>query len=86
MANVRGWATALLGEPTALAAFAKLDVPVLYMMGKDSPLSSRGVGRLLCGVLPRVQLVEFEGLGHMGPLTHPDTVNAAIVRFLREVF
>jgi len=26
--------------------------------------------------------VEFEKLGHMGPVTHPEPVNAAILEFL----
>lgn len=80
--NVRGWANALFGEPTPLQAFAQLDIPVLYMTGKDSPASSLGVARLLTAVLPRIEVIEFEGLGHMGPLTHPQTVNPAISRFL----
>jgi pimeloyl-ACP methyl ester carboxylesterase len=80
--NIRGWATALFGEPTPLEAFAALDVPVLFMIGKDSPASSLGVARLLTKTLPRVGVVEFEGLGHMGPTTHPDIVNKAIFRFL----
>ncbi|MBC8057020.1 MAG: alpha/beta fold hydrolase, partial [Rhizobiales bacterium] len=40
VANVRGWGAALMGEPTPLHAFAALDVPVLYMVGRDSPASS----------------------------------------------
>ncbi len=80
--NVRGWARALMTEPTPLAAFAQLNVPVLYMMGKDSPASSRGVGRLLTRSLPQVQVVEFDGIGHMGPVTHPEVVSEAIARFL----
>jgi len=80
--NVRGWAHALFGEPTPLSAFAELDVPVLYMIGARSPASSRAVARLLTRVLPRVEVVEFEGLGHMGPVTHPEVVNEAIGRFL----
>jgi pimeloyl-ACP methyl ester carboxylesterase len=36
-------------------------------------------------VLPRVRVAEFKGLGHMGPVTHPETVNAAIAGFLREL-
>jgi pimeloyl-ACP methyl ester carboxylesterase len=80
--DVRAWAKALFDEATPLAAFARMNIPVLYMMGKDSPASSRGVGRLLTGVLPQVQLVEFEGLGHMGPVTHPELVNQSISRFL----
>jgi pimeloyl-ACP methyl ester carboxylesterase len=82
IANVRGWANALFGEPTPLRAFAGLDVPVLYMIGKNSPASSRGVARILTRALPRVEVVEFEGLGHMGPVTHPEVVNAAIASFL----
>lgn len=82
VANVRGWAGALLGEPTPLDAFRRLNVPVLYMMGSDSPPSSRGVGRLLMQALPRVECVEFDHLGHMGPVTNPDVVNNAIARFL----
>lgn len=83
--NVRGWAEALLGEPTTLAAFAELDIPVLYMLGKDSPASSLGVARLLTRALPRVEVVEFEGVGHMGPITHPQRVNETILRFLERL-
>ena len=32
--------------------------------------------------LPRVEVLEFAELGHMGPVTHPEQVNAAIARFL----
>ncbi len=80
--NVHGWARALLGEPTPLSAFSALDVPVLYMTGQNSPPSSLGVARLLTQVLPRVEVVEFKGLSHMAPVTHPDIVNDAIRRFL----
>ena len=80
--NVRGWAKASIGEPTRLRTFAELNVPVLYMIGKDSPESSRGVATLLTRALPRVEVVEFEGLGHMGPVTHPEVVNEAISDFL----
>ena len=82
IANVVGWGDALFKEPTPLEAFATLDVPVLYMIGGRSPPSSRSVARLLTQVLPRVEVVEFEELGHMGPVTHPNVVNAAICEFL----
>ena len=85
VANVRGWKSVLFGEPTPLEAFAVLDVPVLYMTGKDSPASSLGVARLLTKTLPQVEVVEFEGLGHMGPVTHPEVVNVALAEFLKRV-
>jgi pimeloyl-ACP methyl ester carboxylesterase len=82
--NVRRWAHALLSEPTPLKRFAQLDVPVLYMLGGKSPESAHAVARLLIPVLPNVRVVEFPGLGHMAPVTHPDVVNAEIDKFLSE--
>jgi pimeloyl-ACP methyl ester carboxylesterase len=82
--NVRRWAHALFTESTPLAAFRGVEVPVLYMVGKCSTASARGVARRLVSVLPRVRLVEFEDLGHMGPITHPEVVNAAIEEFLAQ--
>lgn len=83
--HVRRWAHALFTEPTPLAAFARLDVPVLYMTGGRSPESARGVARLLTNTLPRVQHVEFADLGHMAPVTDADRVNTAIQGFLESV-
>ena len=80
--NVRRWKHALFSEPTPLAAFAGLDVPVLYMTGARSTASARGVARLLAGALPRVERLELAEAGHMGPMTQADAVNDAIVQFL----
>jgi len=83
--NIRRWAYALMTEPTPLEAFRSLDVPVLYMTGKRSTASARGVARLLTAVLPRVEVVEFDELGHMAPVTHPFPVNEKISAFLDQV-
>ena len=80
--NLRQWAHALMTEPTPLTAFSNLEMPVLLMTGRESPPSSRGVARLLAGALTRIEVVELPGVGHMGPITHPDIVNDVIVRFL----
>ena len=80
--NVRRWGHALFTEPAPLEAFRTLDMPVLYMVGKESPQSALSVARLLTRVLPQVEVVEFDGLGHMGPMTHPQQVNEAIAGFL----
>jgi pimeloyl-ACP methyl ester carboxylesterase len=82
MANIEGWARALFSEPTPLQAFRALDVPVLYMLGAQSPASSRGVARLLTKTLANVTVMEFADLGHMGPVTHPEVVNDAVAGFL----
>jgi len=80
--NVRRWAHALFTEPTPLSQFRSLEVPILYLVGTQSTASARGVARLLAPVLSRVELVELPNLGHMGPVTHPDLVNARIEEFL----
>ena len=80
--NIRRWAAALFDEPTPLSAFSTLRVPVLFITGSESPAPSRGVARLLTRVLPQVEAVELEGLGHMGPITHAERVNDVIARFL----
>lgn len=82
--DISGWRDALFGEPTPLRAIAELEIPVLYMIGKQSPSSSLGVARLLTRALKRVEVVEFEELGHMGPVTHPAIVNETILRFLEQ--
>ena len=82
MANIRNWGHACLKEHTPLSAFTWVGAPVLFMMGESSPASSRAVGSLLTRALPRTQVIEFEDMGHMGPVTNPDRVNQVISRFL----
>jgi len=81
--NVQGWGRALLGETTPLAALRALEMPVLLMQGSETPPSARAVATLLAQTLPRAETLSFEGLGHMGPITHPALVDAAIDAFLR---
>lgn len=81
--NVRRWSHALFTEPTPLAAFQTLKMPILYMLGEKSPESAHAVARRLVPILPNVRTVTFEGLGHMAPITHPETINNAVVSFLK---
>ncbi|GAC1535864.1 MAG: hypothetical protein NVS2B4_16320 [Ramlibacter sp.] len=80
--NVRRWAHALTTEPTPLAALRGLQIPVLCMLGGRSTPSAHGVARLLTAALPRIDVLWFTDLGHMGPVTHPGPVNEAIARFI----
>jgi pimeloyl-ACP methyl ester carboxylesterase len=57
-------------------------MPVLIMTGSGSTAAAHGVARRLMQALPNATHIEFAGLGHMGPITHPDVVNAEIERFL----
>jgi pimeloyl-ACP methyl ester carboxylesterase len=80
--NVRRWAYALMTEPTPVAAFAPLKIPVLYMLGEASPESAHAVARVLIPALQNVRVVSFPGLGHMAPISHPESINGEIARFL----
>lgn len=80
--NVRRWAHALFTEPTSLSALATLPMPVMVITGSGSTASAHGVASRLIHALRHVEHVELSGLGHMGPITHPDVVNAEIERFL----
>lgn len=84
--NVRRWGHALSTEPTPLETFRSLDIPVLYMVGKRTTASALGVARLLAKALPQAEYVEFDDLGHLGPVTHPDVVNSRIVQFLDKIY
>jgi len=83
VANVRRWSHALFTEPTPVAAFRQLNIPILYMTGGHSTVSAHGVARILRSALPQVQYLSFDALGHMGPITHPEVVNVAIEQFLK---
>jgi pimeloyl-ACP methyl ester carboxylesterase len=83
--NIRRWDHALTREETPLAAFGALDMPVLLMTGARSTASAHGASRLLASTLPRVEWMSFDGLGHMGPVTDPEPVNAAIAAFLDRI-
>jgi pimeloyl-ACP methyl ester carboxylesterase len=80
--SVRRWAHALMTEPTPLAAFRALHMPVLLMTGDHSTAAANGVARRLNRVIPNLTRIDFPGLGHMGPITNAQLVNAEITRFL----
>jgi pimeloyl-ACP methyl ester carboxylesterase len=69
---------ALIEEPTPLAAYAGLRMPVLVLRGEHAPLPTRMIAEVLPTLMPAARLAVVEGAGHMGPLTHAAAVNALI--------
>jgi len=59
-----------------------LDLPCLLLAGTRSTTPARRALELLRDNLPRATVVECEGLGHLGPITHPEQVDPAIEAFL----
>lgn len=68
----------------SLAAYARIDAPLLLMSGERSTVGARRVCELLRGVWPHGRFVPLPGLGHMGPVTRPGAVADEVERFLRE--
>jgi pimeloyl-ACP methyl ester carboxylesterase len=76
--------TALFADPTPPAAYGALDMPVLLLCGGAGPRSAQRAARRLAEAMPGAAYQRFPRLGHMGPMSAPDEVNAAIERFLEK--
>lgn len=74
---------ALFADPVPLAAYRRLPMPVLLLVGGRTLTPPRVVSRLLAGALPRVARETLPGLGHMGPITHPAHIASRFGAFLR---
>jgi len=81
IAKVRLDFQALLGEPAGMDDLSMLTMPALVMAGERSPASTRSLVSQLAAALPNASALHTRG-GHMGPITHGDAVNPAIVAFL----
>jgi pimeloyl-ACP methyl ester carboxylesterase len=82
MPKVRAEFEALFADPVPLAAYRRLTMPVLLLVGGATLTPPRAVARLLAGALPRVVRETLPGLGHMGPITHPARIAARLGAFL----
>ena len=65
--------------PTRLA---QLRMPVLCLSGGRSTPAAVRIAALLRDLLPKATHEVMDGLGHLGPITHPTIVNARVLRFL----
>lgn len=76
---------AQIEEPTPLSAYRALRIPTLILCGEHAPAPSRVITQTLSTLIPGARLEMVADAGHMGPLTHADTVNAMIVSHITEV-
>lgn len=72
----------LFGDPLTPQDHVHPGVPATLIGGRHSPLCAHRVIEALAGVWPHAD-THWVDAGHMGPLTHPDQVNAVIERHLR---
>lgn len=73
---------ALFGDPMELRHLRRLNMPSLVMIGQHGPAPSRLVAGAVARVLPRGRLQPVAGAGHMGPLTHAETVATLIAQHI----
>ena len=66
-----------------LRDYARLAMPVLCLTGRDTRASARRMAELLGYALPEVALLRLDGMGHLGPITHPDSIARIIADFVR---
>lgn len=72
-------------DRTPRATWGTIAVPTLLLGGERTPYTERRVIEKLAATLPRAKLVIFGGMGHMGPITHANTVNTAIAEHIRSI-
>lgn len=73
---------AVVGHTTPLDAYRELDIPTLLLYGTESPESTRKIAEELWNTMPKAEVRGMMGLGHMGPVTHPEQVARVIGKFL----
>lgn len=64
-------------------ALQELDFTVRLLRGERAPFPTRLITEQLAARLPDADLVTIAGAGHMGPVTHPETVANAIAAHIR---
>jgi pimeloyl-ACP methyl ester carboxylesterase len=73
---------ALFGATWSTPMLARLTMPILLIQGSRTRAPAQRIAALLGDSLPHLQRRVIEGAGHLGPLTHAASVNAAILRHL----
>jgi pimeloyl-ACP methyl ester carboxylesterase len=71
-----GEAIAKAGEATLWALYDAIESPTLLLRGAQSDLLSKDTATEMASRGPRVQCMEFEGIGHAPTLVTPDQVEA----------
>lgn len=72
----------LIADTTDRARYATIAAPTLLLGGGRTAMTERRTLDRLAEALPRARLEVFPEMGHMGPITHADPVNAAIAAHL----
>jgi len=73
---------ALFSDELAIRDLARLRMPLLLLSGARTVPVARRVVHLLAAAQPVAQCEMLDGMGHMGPVTHPQAFNRCLIEFL----
>mgnify|MGYP001546083681 FL=1 len=83
--DVRGCMECLAHRDDISGRLSEIRVPALVIHGDADAAIALSLAEALTRGLPHAELVVVPGAGHAANLTHPQTVNPAIERFLAKV-
>jgi len=83
--GIRAALAALASRTDVTASLAKMDVPACVLVGAEDTLTPPDAARALARTLPRAELHELPGAGHMSNLESPEAFDAALLAFLAKV-
>ncbi|HYP70321.1 MAG TPA: alpha/beta hydrolase [Variovorax sp.] len=69
-------------HPRTAQSFEGVTARTLILRGSQTPLALKETVDVLCEAFPHWTMREFDGAGHMGPLTHSAIINAELQSFL----
>jgi pimeloyl-ACP methyl ester carboxylesterase len=84
-AAVAWYQRAMAERPDSLATIADVDLPTLVVWGEEDALSDRAEQDRMVGAVSDGSLVVVPAAGHLANVEDPESVSAAIVRFLGAV-
>ena len=73
---------ALVRKGARLSDYRALRVPTLLLAGQMTRASTLRIAELLRFAIPSADFERIAGLGHMGPISHPDVVARRVAAFL----
>ncbi|MGQ0595404.1 MAG: alpha/beta fold hydrolase [Gammaproteobacteria bacterium] len=71
-------------DPTPLAGYAGIDVPVWLLTGASPRAATERITRLLAGTFPRAVWRRIDSADRMGPISRPEAVHREIEGFLAQ--
>ena len=78
MPKVRAEFEALFADAEPARSYNRLKMPVRLITGSTSPLPARKVAEVITHQCAQAELVQLDGVGHMGPISHAPLVAARL--------